>query len=415
MRLFIKIIASIAFFSNIVNAMVINDQIAAKLASDAYLDKQKFANIYKSKDNKISTAEAYGVRYYLIEDKKNTIVVIRGTDNIRNAITDVMAVESKFLNNEFILVHDGFYKVSKKIFKTIKLDTAKPVILVGHSLGGAVSLLYGAMLSERGIDISLYTFGMPPIVNKAFLKKYKNLKHNRHFHIFDPVPSLSKPTIQVFQTQMRFKSFQSAKNTISNMVSTIKNIPDKYRHHGINKTITDRLNITKEKLKKSLFYRTCTLYFDYHKIDNYIQAIGKYNDQSTKPNGSQVISDVVSSKKVIKDRAKTYQKTKKIRVIPSVLKGTTPLEVEFYIDTAGHDIGLYYFNFAGKELLTENLKHNKVSHKFTKAGKHKVIIAMKDKNNNMVETELTVTTREPTFSEYQETMGKEFSQYLNSF
>jgi predicted lipase len=273
--------------------MLIDHHSASKLASDAYLEKQEFVNIYKTQHNKIATAITHGVRYYIIEDFSNTIIAIRGTDSIRNMITDVMASEQSFLDDESVLVHKGFYDIAKEIFQIIKLDTKKDTIIVGHSLGGAVSLLYGAMLEEKGLkNISIYTYGMPPVVNKPFLDKYKNLTHYRHFHIFDPVPSLSKPTIQLFETQKRFKAFLSSKDTISNMIDTIKNIPDKYRHHGITNTIKKNLDIRKEELEKSLFFKTCTLYFEYHKIENYIKALISMKKEYIKVEDQKIVYQV---------------------------------------------------------------------------------------------------------------------------
>lgn len=387
--------------------MQVDHQIASKLASDAYLEKQQFANIYyKAGQNSVNTAKTDGVRYYIVEDKENTVIVVRGTDNIRNVITDVMATEDIFLDDPAILVHKGFYDVTKKIFQQIKLDTTKNIIIVGHSLGGAVSLLYGAMLKEKGLkNITVYTFGMPPVVNKAFLEKYKSLTHYRHYHIFDPVPTLSKPTIQLFEIQKKFKAFLSSQDTISNMISTIQNIPDKYRHHGITNTIKNQLEVSKEKLENSLFFKTCTLYFDYHKIDNYIKALKDLKKEYIQ----------VTKEKIVYQPKNQPIPKKYIKVIPSTLKGTVPLEVEFYIDSEGVDIGMYYFNFGGEEVLLENLSNNKISHTFKRSGKHNVKIALKDTKNNIVETNFEVQTRKPTFQEYQEAMGKEFAEFLKQY
>lgn len=406
-----KIAFLIVCSTTFLNATLINEHTAAKLAKDAYIEKSAFASKYNTPKNTISTATAYGVRYFIIEDDENTVIAVRGTDNIRNVITDVMATEAPFLGNEKMLVHQGFYKISKSLFKVIKLDIKKPVVVVGHSLGGAVSLLYAAMLKEKNVDVSLYTYGMPPIVNKNFLKKYKDLKHFRHFHIFDPIPTLSKPTITVFKEQLKFKSFQNSKNTINTMIDTIKNIPDKYRHHGVQNIITDKLDIGKEKLKESLFFKTCSLYFDFHKIDNYLSAIVKHTVNTKNTSNTLDVQNTNNYIKVNKPTKKIVKRPKKIEVFPSILKGTLPLEVEFYINPNGNEISYYYFNFRGKEKLLKSLKNNKISHTFKKSGKNKVTIALKDKNDKITTFEFVVTTRVPTFEEYQETMQDDFNKY----
>lgn len=272
------------------------------------------------------------------------------------------------------------------------------------------------MLKEKGLDVTLYTFGMPPVVNSTFLKKYKDLKHYRYFHIFDPVPTLSKPTIQLFQMQKKFKAFINQKDTITNIISTIKNIPDKYRHQGIPIAIKNQLSISKEKLVNSLFFKTCTLYFDYHKIKNYMKAINDLEKDSVKKVSSLDKKYIKVSKEKLHYQPKHNPvRTTYIKVIPSVLQGTTPLEVEFYIDSPGVDIKLYYFNFAGKEVLLKNLKNNKISYTFTKSGKQKVKIALKDDKDNVVETTLTIRTRKPTFQEYKDAMGKEFDNFIKRY
>ena len=301
------------------------------------------------------------------------------------------------------MVHKGIYTIAFNLLKKIKLNGEKPIYITGHSIGGAISLMYGAMLYEKGLSPVIYSFGMPPVVNNAFLAKYKDLKHHRFFHIFDPIPSLSKPTIQVFKTQMEFKDFKSAKKTISNMIDTIQNIPDKYRHHGYHKRINIELAKLQNAVRNSLFFQTTTLYFDYHKINNYLKAI-----QLAKPvNTNSKTNDILYTTDTTPERS--------IEIIPSITQGTIPLEVEFFVDTAGYDIDLFYFNFGGKEVLKQDLPNNKISHTFKTEGKHKVKISLKDKYGNMVETELVVVTRQPTFQEYQNAFGKEFMEFMKRY
>lgn len=122
---FFKIILLLNLSFLFLYGMDIDPKSASKLASDAYLKKQEFADIYKRASNTIRTAKVDGVRYYVIEDKDNTVIAIRGTANMRNVITDAMAKEANFLGDDTLLVHQGFYGVAKKIFQTIKFDTKK--------------------------------------------------------------------------------------------------------------------------------------------------------------------------------------------------------------------------------------------------------------------------------------------------
>jgi hypothetical protein len=401
MHLFKTIFITLAMVQTLL-AFEINHHTASQLASDAYLSPQEFVEKYPKYT--ISTSVTYGVRYYILENTQHTIITIMGTNNTRNLITNITAREHPFLDDETILVHEGFYDVAKKIFQTIKLDTSKNVVVTGHSLGGAVALLYSAMLYEKGIDITLYTFGMPPIVNKAFLKKYSKLNHYRHFHIFDPIVSLSKPTIELFEVQKKFKDFLASKDTIDTMIHTIQTIPDKFRHHGITNAIKTQIQSSTQQAP-SLFYKTCTIYFEYHKIQNYIQALMQFNQEYLK----------VQKETLVYEQPKVKRVQKYIKVIPSLVEGTTPLEVEFYIDTQGVDLSMYYFDFEGKEILKESLEHNKISHTFTKSGQNRVKIALKDTNGRIIETQVIITTRKPTFKEYQEAFGKEYEKFMQEY
>jgi len=78
------------------------------------------------------------------------------------------------------------------------------LILVGHSLGGAVAALAGLDLLARGYDPQITTFGEPRIGNTALVKYIDSrfalehqgdqndtqLKYRRVTHVDDPVPLL---------------------------------------------------------------------------------------------------------------------------------------------------------------------------------------------------------------------------------
>ena len=70
------------------------------------------------------------------------------------------------------------------------------VVLVGHSLGGAVALLAALEFSARGWEPQVTTFGEPKVGNEGFVKHVDQLfpedeaNYRRITHVDDPVPLL---------------------------------------------------------------------------------------------------------------------------------------------------------------------------------------------------------------------------------
>ncbi|MCR5175715.1 MAG: lipase family protein [Anaerovibrio sp.] len=103
------------------------------------------------------------------------------------------------------LVHRGFNDYTQTAFFTKKDDGSMgvdyifdlaesdkdQVILTGHSLGGAVSVLLGCRLEAMGMDpngIEVVTFGAPAVGNQVFADMYgKKLNHTRYTMSGDPV------------------------------------------------------------------------------------------------------------------------------------------------------------------------------------------------------------------------------------
>lgn len=105
-------------------------------------------------------------------------------------------------------MHTGFYSswlnTRKAILPQLTEAIAKhpdyKLVLVGHSLGGAVAALAGLDLKARGWDPKVTTFGEPRIGNKALMAyvnarfnisaNYESNKFHRVTHANDPVPLL---------------------------------------------------------------------------------------------------------------------------------------------------------------------------------------------------------------------------------
>ena len=394
-----KKIISLLFISIIsLNAIQITPETTAQLANDSYDEVEKFIRSYKGK---ITKDDVDAVRFYRIENENVIVLVFRGTSNTDNFLTDINGVDEEFLGKD-VYVHRGFYSISKKVDKKVALNKKKKIYLVGHSLGGSIALLYAATLYEKGYTVNVYTFGMPPAADYKFVKRYKNIHHERYFHVFDPVPMLHTPTLSTISRQLNLKAFWNDKRSISDLISSIKNTPMTFKHHGINHKLTTEVYQSEKDKKQSLFFKTLTRPLAYHSISNYIYALGKQEDVFEMVEESTQVSGTNSGgKAVIK---------KEVEIIPSILEGTNPLDVDFYINDNGNEIISYYFNFDGQESIEKTLKNNLKNYRFEKSGTHKAIIAIKTKDA-IIKREFIIKTRFPTWEEYQEQVGKDFKKY----
>ncbi|GFF49327.1 actin-related protein 2/3 complex subunit 1 [Aspergillus udagawae] len=155
---------------------------------------------------------------------KRIIVAFRGTYSIANTIIDLSAYpqayvpyhpengrESDHLQCRNCTVHAGFL-ASWSNTRAIVLEQVAAararypdysLVLVGHSLGGAVAALAGVEMQLRGWNPQVTTFGEPRIGNKAFVGFLDRIfdldglgadaqdpRFRRVTHVNDPVPLL---------------------------------------------------------------------------------------------------------------------------------------------------------------------------------------------------------------------------------
>ncbi|CRG87915.1 hypothetical protein PISL3812_04937 [Talaromyces islandicus] len=163
---------------------------------------------------------------------KRIIVAFRGTYSLTNTIVDLSTVPQEYVpyptgddDDDDIFttsdtattkkcdnctIHSGFWsswKNSRSVILPAVLHAKREypdyqVVLVGHSLGGAVAALAGLEMNLRGLDPQVTTFGEPKVGNgefSGFINAAFGLsssppasrhRYRRVTHVNDPVPLL---------------------------------------------------------------------------------------------------------------------------------------------------------------------------------------------------------------------------------
>jgi hypothetical protein len=94
-----------------------------------------------------------------------TIVVFRGTSQLRDWVTNLHAVPVRWASGG--RVHGGFRRALGHVWRPLRrllAGRAGPLFCTGHSLGGALALLAGSLLRPRAV----YTYGAPRVGDRAF-------------------------------------------------------------------------------------------------------------------------------------------------------------------------------------------------------------------------------------------------------
>ena len=151
----------------------------AEYCEEAYRSATNENKLYEIRNNEFS--------YHVKQDRGVTILIFRGTDNIKNVWTDIDARPTKDDSLDGAYLHRGFKDAATWIFEDIKRDYTleKTVYLTGHSLGGAVAQIIGLWLHNAGYHVQIYTFGSPKASTTFFGNRpihYRVLVRN------DPVP-----------------------------------------------------------------------------------------------------------------------------------------------------------------------------------------------------------------------------------
>lgn len=118
--------------------------------------------------------------HVLVEDRGNAIAVaFRGSQSIEDWILDSKAWRQN-LGLMHTQVHYGFWVALSSVMAELRLAITrldpKPLLVMGHSLGGALAVLFSFRWIDPAFPIhSVYTFGQPRVGDASFVRGYGDL------------------------------------------------------------------------------------------------------------------------------------------------------------------------------------------------------------------------------------------------
>ena len=139
------------------------------------------------------TIEAAGTEV-LIEDRGDFVVwAFRGTEKNYGEILDDLRGYPWWSKEVGTFVHRGFLVGAKAIWPELPMAgyQSKPVVLTGHSKGGAEAILIGAFMVQLGIPpVLIETFGAPRVGFAGLGELLEGVPGERHKLGIDAIPSV---------------------------------------------------------------------------------------------------------------------------------------------------------------------------------------------------------------------------------
>jgi len=127
------------------------------------------------------------VAFEVKQDNGISIIVIRGTANEGNVLSDI-DVRLVDDTRTGIKLHKGFRDVAVTIMQILdNTHTIEHTVHVtGHSLGGAVAQIIGMWLHTRGKNVQIYSYGSPKVSDQVLSGGQPT--HWRVVRRSDPIP-----------------------------------------------------------------------------------------------------------------------------------------------------------------------------------------------------------------------------------
>ena len=136
------------------------------------------------------------VRGFIAEDSTLRAVAFSGTETLQDILTDlnVLQVPTRLFRTP-VTVHAGFLDEYDALREQLDVAVdARPLLVTGHSLGGALATLAALGLAQRGASPIVCAFGSPRVGGWGFSKLYNTTVPAtlRVVHDNDAVPQVPK-------------------------------------------------------------------------------------------------------------------------------------------------------------------------------------------------------------------------------
>ena len=112
---------------------------------------------------------------FVVRDSRRTIVAFRGSDDPFDWLTNLRAWTG---HTPYGRVHRGYYVTVQSLTDELRDvlgrdPKRRPVVLTGHSMGGALAVVAGVLLGSHEPG-GIYTFGQPQVGNRAFSRSFRH-------------------------------------------------------------------------------------------------------------------------------------------------------------------------------------------------------------------------------------------------
>jgi hypothetical protein len=126
-----------------------------------------------------STIETAINHILVLECEEATVIAFRGTENLRDALTDGECWKASHLHAGFSLAFDS--TAGELTEHLAKLPPDKPLFFTGHSLGGAQAILAATFFFHRTTQV--YTFGQPRVGDGTYAAMVTERLKGRYFRL----------------------------------------------------------------------------------------------------------------------------------------------------------------------------------------------------------------------------------------
>jgi triacylglycerol lipase len=168
----------------------------ALMAHFAYEPDSVIEKFYSNYTVTVGRLPSEKVSYFILTDTKNGVqyLAIQGTKYFRNVVLDMEASEPV----DSVIgarLHKGFDKTARELYQELETNKSlkknMPVVITGHSLGGATGLICALYLAKSGYTIrKVMTFGQPRITDAAGAGIFDHIPLLRIVNSEDMIPFL---------------------------------------------------------------------------------------------------------------------------------------------------------------------------------------------------------------------------------